>query len=122
MAVNWTDDLYSKLWDEFARPMTVTPTVSQPAAPAYNARCYFDSKETDILTEANSVLSDSQTFIDIRRVEFSVEPKQGDRIDIPFHAGVEGGSYYVMDLAGKGNAGGIITISLQAIETPEPPP
>ena len=120
MAVNWSDELYAKAWGAFSRPMTVTPVVSQPGAPAYAARCYFDSKETDILTEANSVLSDSQTFIDIRRVEFSVEPKQGDIIDIPFNEGVEGGSYYVMDLAGKGNAGGIITISLQAIETPAP--
>jgi hypothetical protein len=120
MAVNWTDELYAKAWDTFARPMTVTPIVSQPGAPAYDARCYFDTKETDILTEANSVLSDSQTFIDIRRVEFAVEPKQGDRIDIPFHAGVEGGSYEVLDLAGKGNAGGTITISLRALEDPLP--
>jgi hypothetical protein len=120
MAVNFSDELYLPNFNAFARPMTVTPVVSQPGAPAYDARCYFDSKETDILTEANSVLSDSQTFIDIRRVEFSIEPKQGDRIDIPFHAGTEGGSYEVLDLAGKGNAGGIITISLRAIETPLP--
>jgi hypothetical protein len=120
MPVDWSNELYAKCWDSFARPITVTPTVSQPGAPAYAARAYFDTKETDILTEANSVLSDSQTFIDIRRVEFSIEPKQGDLIDIPYAADVEGGTYEVMDLAGKGNAGGIITISLRAIETPLP--
>ena len=122
MAVNWSDDLYAKTWDAFARPVTVTPLVSQPGSPAYGARGYFDSKETDILTEAGAVLSDSQTFLDIRMEEYPVLPLQGDRIDIPFHQGVAGGSYEVLDLAGKGNAGGIITISLRSVETPKPTP
>lgn len=122
MAVNFSEDLYLPNWNQWARPITVTPLSSQPGAPAYAARGYFDSKETDILTEANAILSDSQSFLDIRMVEFTVLPLQGDLIDIPFHAGVPGGAFEVLDLAGVGNAGGIITISLRAIVAPEPMP
>lgn len=122
MAVNFSDNLYAKAWDVFARPVSVTPVNSQPGQPAYANRGYFDSKETDILTENNAILSDSQSFLDIRMEEFATLPLQGDLIDIPFHEGVPGGSFEVLDLAGVGNAGGIITISLRAIVAPEPVP
>jgi len=121
MAVDFSTELYAKLWDQFARPITVTPVVSQPGAPAYAARGYFDTKEADVLTEANSILSSSQSFLDIRQAEFAVEPLQGDIIDIPFHANVAGGTFEVLDLAGKG-AGGIITISLRELAAPLPEP
>ena len=121
MAVDFSTELYAKLWDQFARPITVTPVVSQPGAPAYAARGYFDTKEADVLTEANSILSSSQSFLDIRQAEFAVEPLQGDIIDIPFHANVAGGTFEVLDLAGKGT-GGIITISLRELAAPLPEP
>jgi hypothetical protein len=122
MAVDFSTELYLIAFDKFARPITVTPVVSQPGAPAYGARGYFDTKETDVLTEANAILSSSQSFLDIRQAEFTVEPLQGDIIDIPFHANVDGGTYEVLDLAGKGNAGGIITISLRELGAPLPDP
>lgn len=122
MAVDFSTELYAIAWDRFARPITVTPVVSQPGAPAYDSRGYFDTKETDVLTEANDVLSSSQSFLDIRQVEFTVEPLQGDIIDIPFHANVAGGTFEVLDRSGKGNAGGIITLSLRAVDDPLPDP
>lgn len=122
MAVDFSTDLYLIAWDTFARPITVTPIVSQPGAPAYDARGYFDSKETDVLTEANNILSSAQSFLDIRQAEFSVEPMQGDIIEIPFNANVKGGTYEVLDLAGDGNAGGITTITLRKLGAPLPEP
>lgn len=120
MAINFSQDLYLKCWDTFARPCTVTPLVSQPGAPAYDNRCYFDTKETDVLTEDMAIFSDSKTFIDIRMDEFAVLPMQGDQVVIPFHAGVPGGTYEVLDLSGKGNAGGIITMTLRELVTAKP--
>src|SRR5262245_31704228 len=115
MAVNFSQNLYKFAWDQFARPITVTPVVSQPGAPSYENRGYFDTKESDILTEDGAIFSDSRTFIDIRMIEFAVLPMQGDIITIPQHEDVPGGTYEVLDLAGKGNAGGIITMTLREI-------
>lgn len=120
MAVNFSDDLYLKCWDEFARPITVTPITSQPGAPAYDNRGYFDTKETDVLTEDMAVFSDAKMFLDIRLAEFPVLPMQGDFVDIPFLY-VPGGSFVVEDLSGEGNAGGIITLTLKKRMSPVPP-
>ena len=65
----------------------MTPLVSQPARPPMAARCYFDTKETDILTEDGGIFSDSKTFIDIRMAEFAVLPMQGDIVDDPVSPG-----------------------------------
>ena len=120
MAINFSQDLYLKAWDVFARPCTLTPLVSQPGAPAFGNRCYFDTKETDVITEDGALFSDSKTFVDIRLEEFPILPMQGDTIDIPFHAGVPGGTYEILDLSGKGNAGGIITMTLRELVTAKP--
>lgn len=120
MAVNFTNNLYKFVMDEFARPITVTPVASQPGAPTYANRAYFDTKETDIMTEDGGIFSDSKTFVDIRLAEFTVLPMQGDIITIPFNEGTPGGTYEVLDLSGKGNAGGMITMTLRAIEPPKP--
>jgi hypothetical protein len=120
MAINWTEDLYKVCWDVFARPITVTPVVSQPGGSAYANRGYFDTKDIDVMAEDGSVFSDAQTYLDIRMAEFPVSPMQKDRIDIPFHAGTPGGSFEVSDLAGVGNAGGIITLTLKRIVAPLP--
>jgi hypothetical protein len=118
MALNFSQDLYGIIWGVMTRPMTVTPLVSQPAVAAYSARCYFDTKESDILTEDGGIFSDSKTFVDIRLAEFPVMPVQGDKIEIPFHNDVPGGTYEVLDLTGKGNAGGIITLILRELTAP----
>ena len=77
-------------------------------------------KETRYPDRRRRDLSDSQIFLDIRMAEFPVLPMQGDRIDMPFHAGVRGGAYEVLDLSGKGNAGGMITMTLRSIEPSKP--
>jgi hypothetical protein len=120
VAINFSNTLYFKAWDVFARPITVTPTVSQPGAPAYTNRAYYDEKETDVLGEDGSVFSDRKVYIDIRIEEFTVLPMQGDGIDVPYHEGSPGGTYVVADLGGAGNAGGIISITLKEVVTNKP--
>jgi len=122
MLFNLTDSLYLPLWDTWARPITVTPIVSQPGQPAYGARGYYDTKELDVMTEDGGILSDARSYIDILIAEFPVLPMQGDTIDIPFHQGVPGGLFEVLDLAGAGNAGGAITVTLRRIVTAKPTP
>ena len=120
MAINFNDNLYSFVMDVFSRPVTVTPLVSQPGEPAYGNRAYYDTKETDVLTEDGALYSDSRTYIDIRMEEYPVLPMQGDLVDIPFHAGTPGGAFIVSDLAGDGNAGGMITMTLKKNVVPKP--
>jgi hypothetical protein len=120
MAVDFTNELYVYAQNVFSRPITVTPIASQPGQPAYDARGILDSKETDVLAEDGSVYSDSKTILDIRMQEFVVLPMQRDRIDIPPIASEPGGSFEVMDLAGIGNAGGEITLTLKRITTAKP--
>jgi len=120
MAVNYSVDLYEKLWDVFARPITVTPVVSQPGQPAYSARCYYDTRGLDILTEDGGVLSDSKVYIDLRLPEFPIMLLQGDYIDIPLTLDVPGGTYVVEDVEGDGNAGGIVSLTLRKRVTNKP--
>jgi hypothetical protein len=119
MLYNLQDDLYLKVWAVWARPVTVTPTISQPAQPAYGGRGYYDQKSLDILAENGAIISDGETYLDILESEYPVLPMQGDQIDIPFHQGVRGGTFKVLDLT-PGNAGGMITITLRKIVTDKP--
>jgi hypothetical protein len=119
MLYNLQDDLYLKVWAVWARPISVTPTVSQPAAGAYGGRGYYDQKALDVLAESGAIISDGETYLDILESEFPVLPMQGDQIDIPFHQGVRGGTFMVLDLT-PGNAGGMITITLRKIVTNKP--
>ena len=120
MAINFSENLYLFIMNEFGRPITITPVVSQPGAPSYASRAYFTTKETDILTEDGGIFSDSKTQIDIRMVEFSTLPMQGDIITIAYDEDVPGGTYEVLDLAGKGNGGGLTTVTLRSIDPPKP--
>lgn len=119
MAVDFNNDLYKQVMDVFARPVIVTPVVSQPGAPAYNNRAYYDTRELDVMTEDGGIFSDARSYIDIRIDEYPVLPMQGDYIDIPTHL-VAGGTFEVQDLAGNGNAGGMITVQLKKRVTPKP--
>jgi hypothetical protein len=121
---NIAEQVYLKNWEVWARPVTVTPFASQPGQPAYDGRGYFDTKETDVMAEDGAILSDARTYLDLLIAEYPVLPMQGDQINIPYHQGVEGGSFEVLDLAGSGNAGGVITLTLKKIvlAKPTPPP
>jgi hypothetical protein len=121
MAVNFSESLYLPCMNEFARPIIVTPIASQPGGTAYSGRGYWDTTPVDVLMEDGSVFSDaSQPALDIRMAEFPVVPMQRDRIDVPFHQGVAGGSFEVSDLEGVGNAGGMMTLRLKRVVESKP--
>jgi hypothetical protein len=86
----------------------------QPARRAFAGRGYYDVKELDVLTEGPGVLSDAQTYLDILDAEFPVALVQGDRIDIPFHQGAQGGSFEISDRT-PFDAKGMSTLTLRKL-------
>lgn len=116
---NFVDDVYGKLWPAFARPITVTPLVSQPGAPAYGARGYYNTQSLDIIGEGVSVISDLKIEMDIREIEFAVLPQQGDQIVIPTHQKAKGGTFLVLDMS-PDNGQGVHTMTLRILGDPRP--
>jgi len=115
MAVNFLQEVYIPAFNLFSRSVVVSPAISQPGQAAYNARGIFDTNETDVIGLDNQIFSDAKTELDILIDEFPILPKQGDIIFIPYEADVDGGTFEVLDLAGVGNAGGEITLTLKRI-------
>lgn len=105
--------------DMFAVPITVTPVVSQPGAPAYAARGIFTTGSVDVGLTDGSVFSDQQTILDVRNAEYAVVPMQGDRILIPYDCNGEArGEFEVVDTSDDG--GGQTTCTLRKFEAPRP--
>lgn len=115
MAVNFPELVYGPAFALFARTVSVNPTVSQPGQAAYNARGIFDTNEIDVVGLDGQIYSDARTELDVMIHEFTVLPQQGDIIMIPEEADVDGGTFAIQDLAGVGNAGGEITITLRRL-------
>lgn len=64
----------------FARPITVYPDKSQAGRPSYTARGVFSTKPVDVQTEDGAIISTQEHRLGLRVSEFSVVPRQGDRI------------------------------------------
>ena len=121
MAINFSTLVYLPNYDMFARSITVTPLASQPGMPAYTARGIFDTRPIDVQAEDGSILSDSQTIIDIRDEEFASLPEQLDRVYVPpdKEAGNIGvGEYEITDT--EGNGGGETTLVLRKVTMSRP--
>jgi hypothetical protein len=116
---NIYEQVYAPNFNVWARPITVSPLVSQPGAPAFSNRGYFDEKQLDVLGEAGTIFSDAQMYLHILEAEFPTMLKQGDQIDMPAHQGVKGASFIVLDLT-PGNAGGLVILTLRFISTNRP--
>ena len=123
MALDFSTLVYLPNFDMFARPITITPLASQPGMPAYNARGIFNTRAIDVQAEDGSIVSDQQTIMDIRDVEFSVVPEQLDRIYIPVDAaagdtGHDRGEYEVVN--SQDNGGGEVTLVIRKIMASRP--
>lgn len=119
MAINFSVTNYLPCQDVFGRSVTVTPIFSQPgSATPYYGRGILDTRGTVIQTDAGmAVLSDQETILDIREIEFPVVPVQGDLIDIPAESGIPAaGLFEVTDAAWNG--GGEITLTIRRYEAP----
>ena len=76
--------------DAFGRPITVTPTKSQPGAPAYATTVagaaltgVYASKKVEIQLENGLFHSTVQPTLGLRLADFAVPPRQGDLVTIP---------------------------------------
>ena len=98
----------------FAKTIVVDPLASQPGQIPYAARGAWKSRPVDIVTEDNSVIVSAVQTVLIRLAEFTVPPRQKDRITI------EGVTYVVSDpprLDGQGGA----HLTLKSITVPTRP-
>lgn len=119
MALDFSSLIYSKGQDLFGRPVTITPVVSQPGNPAYAARGIYMTEPLDVLAEEGSLFSDQRTILDVRDIEFSVVPLQGDLILIPATGAIPAaGQFVVIDQ--KNNGGGETSLELRRVVVTKP--
>jgi hypothetical protein len=121
MGVDHSTAVYLPNYEYWARDIQVTPIASQPGQPAYWARGIYDTQGmVRLLHEEVAILSDQQTIIDIREIEFGVIPQQGDHISVPADTGAMGmvGPFEVTDA--YTNGGGETTLVVRKWEPAAP--
>lgn len=117
--VNFSTLVYLPAFDLFARPVTFYPYASQPSGGSYVGRGIFSTRSLDIVGLDGAVLSDQQTILDIREVEFAVLPQQFDRLTIDAaDAGPALGEFEITNASTNG--GGETTLVLRKWLPPAP--
>jgi hypothetical protein len=117
VAVDFSTVLYLHTQDFFSRAITITPTASNPGAPAYTVRGIYTTRPIDIMVEVGmAMVSDQQTIIDIRDNEFfdagHLLPIQGDLVDVPAEGNIPvAGTFEITDT--DSNGGGETTLSVR---------
>lgn len=123
MAINFSTLVYLPCQTTFGRDITVSPVASQPGAPAYWNRGIYNTRGTVVQTDVGlAIISDQETILDVREVEYGTVPIQGDLIDIPQDAAGNPalGQFKVTDA--WTNGGGETTLVLQKIVADAPTP
>ena len=119
MPFDFSLQVLSPAYGIFARPVTFTPTVSQPGQPAYDGRGIYETQPIDVLTEDSVIFSDTRTILDVMEREFTKVPEQGDTLYIgPLETLLAIGSFEVIEV--KSNGGGETTLSLRRIMETKP--
>ncbi len=88
----------------FGQPITVTPVVSQPGAPAYQARGSFSFKPVQIPLNDGTYHSTNQPALGIRLADFAVAPKQDDTVVM------QQGKFVIADIVPDGQGGADIML------------
>lgn len=118
MGLDTTTGVYIPAFGILARPVTITPTASQPGEPAYGARGCFGTTELNVGTEGGVILSSQTTVLDIIEREFTVLPSQGDLVNIPADgANSAEGDFEIID---RSTNGPMTTLTLQLVVTAKP--
>ena len=122
MAVNFATDLLESNYDQWARPIVVTPLASAPSVSAYEMRGIHGTEALDLLGE-DVVISDQKTILDLNEEEFldsgHALPQQGDLISIPAHGTLRAlGDFEVVSTSSDG--GGETTLEIRKWEAPAP--
>jgi hypothetical protein len=132
MGVDYSSFVLLPNFDFWSRPVTFFPIASAVFYPlatggakaeAYVGRGIFDSRAIEYLGDGEVVISDQQTILDIRDVEFAVLPRQGDQVFIGSDSDPGGmqdvpGQFEIIDRSNNG--GGETTLVLRKIETATP--
>ena len=119
MAINFSQQVLAPAFNVFARPMTFTPTASQPGQPTFTGRGCYGTQPVDVMGEDSSIFSDARTVVDIIEEEFTVIPAQNDTLYIPAHIGMPAlGTFQVMDV--NTNGGGETTLFVRKIMVAKP--
>jgi hypothetical protein len=119
MPVNFSDLVYLPNFNTFARAIFITPVASQPGQAAYQARGIFDTVPIDVVALDGSIVSEQRTILDVRDVEYTTLPAQGDQIAIPADGGLPDlGNWEVID--SDRNGGGETTLMLRKLMTAKP--
>lgn len=83
MGIDFSSLVLAPAMATFAKPVLVTPVVSQPNAAPYSGRGIWTVQETTIIGEMNNTFSTVNLILGIRWAEFpAVGPSQGDWITI----------------------------------------
>ena len=78
--IDWSALVLGPAMATFGQPVTVTPTVSQPGAPAYAATGVYTSKPVQIPLEGGGYHSTVEPRLGIQLAAFAVMPMQGDTV------------------------------------------
>jgi hypothetical protein len=116
MALNMSTLVYSPCQDVFGRSVVFTSTLGNSFSGT--ARGIYDSRSLNVVLEDGSILSDQDTILDIRTVEFATLPVQGDTINIPADpaSGLPAlGDFEITDVSHNG--GGEVTLQLKSLTT-----
>jgi hypothetical protein len=100
----------------FGKPITITPTVSQPNAAPYPARGVWEEQHVEIPLMDGGLLSANTLDLGIRLSEFAVRPVQGDFVgiaDTRFWRPELIGSYVINDVKPDGQGGAKIILKRQ---------
>jgi hypothetical protein len=119
MGLDMSSAVKLPVMDVLARPVDVTPVASQPGAGSYRARGYLGANPLDVQAEDGSVITQQQTYLDVRDREFAVVPRQRDVIDIPADGMTEpAGRFEVVDAHSDG--GGLTMLIIRKLEARRP--
>jgi hypothetical protein len=116
MAINYSQIVYVHAQNTFSRPVTFYPQTGSP----FEGRGIMDTDPIDVLGEDGSVISETRVVLDIRDDEYTVMPKQGDRVNIGDDpSGIPPkGMFVIVDT--DPNGGGETTLTLRHVVESKP--
>lgn len=114
MALNFSTLVYSPCQAVFGRQVNFTSKLGNSFTGT--GRGIYDSREVHLTLEDGSIIEDQDTILDIRDVEFSSMPIQGDTLDIPYDpdSGLSAiGQFEIVNV--WNNGGGETTLQIRKI-------
>jgi hypothetical protein len=119
MGMNFEQLIYEPNFAQWARPVTFTPIVSQPAAGSIAARGIWHCDLLEEVLEDGSLFVAQRMTLDILESEFPVPPQQADQVTIPADNMVPAEGPFEVESVTR-NGGGETTLALRKLVTAVP--